>query len=196
MARSVFDEEYYRRYYTNPGTAVVTPRDIDRLVRFVVHYLEFLGVPLRTVCDLGCGIGLWRRSLRRLDGEVQYTGVEVSDYLCRRYKWIRGSVVDFRSRRRYDLVVCQGVLQYLDDREVRQAIKNLSALTRGALYLEVLTREDRDNGAVDLRRTDEDVFFRPARWYRRLLDRHFARAGGGVFIPTNSKTVLYELERT
>jgi hypothetical protein len=59
----------------------------------------------------------------------------------------------------------------------------------------VLTAEDwRDN--CDRRATDGNVHLRPARWYRRRLERHFRVCGGGVFLHRDSGAVLYALEAT
>src|SRR5690606_8085648 len=81
-----------------------------------------------------------------------------------------------------DLVICQGVLQYLRASEAQQAMRALSRLTSGALYLEVLTREDWEhNCAQD--RTDGDVSLRSSAWYRRHLQPRFIAIGGGIFRP-------------
>jgi hypothetical protein len=66
-------------------------------------------------------------------------------------------------------------------------------LCRGALYLGVLTAEDWDH--CDRARTDPDVFLRPAKWYRKQLDRNFQSIGGGVFIRKPLPITLWALER-
>ena len=45
-----------------------------------------------------------------------------------------------------------------------------------------------------LKRTDGDVYLRPAIWYRRELRPRFRPAGGGIFLRPESPAVLYELE--
>ena len=59
-----FDAAYYRRFYQDPATRVLDSRAVARLANFVAAYLRHLGLPLRSVLDLGCGIGLWRQALR------------------------------------------------------------------------------------------------------------------------------------
>ncbi len=89
--------------------------------------------------------------------------------------------------------MCQGVLQYLDDRAAAKALANLARWTDGALYVEALTARDwRHN--CDRTRTDGDVHLRPGDWYRRRLARHFLAGGGGVFVSKKSGVTLYELE--
>jgi SAM-dependent methyltransferase len=188
-----FDESYYRRYYRSPRTRVTTPRQIARLGAFVCAYLRHLEVPVRRVLDLGCGLGWWREVIAAQFPRASYQGVELSAYLCRRYGWTRGSAADFQGRGRYDLVICQGVLQYLSDRDAARAIGNLTRLCRGALYLEVQTREDwRD--ACDRRASDRRCFHRGARWYRARLRRHFVHAGGGVYLAKEAAPAIYALQ--
>lgn len=190
---SKFDRAYYDRFYRDPGTRVATRRGFLRLGRFVAAYLRYLEVDVETVLDLGCGVGHWRDAARRCWPRARYTGVEISPYLCREYGWRRGSVVDWDGDPA-DLVICHGVLQYLPARDARRALRNLARLAHGALYLEVLTREDWDQN-VDQRVTDGDVYLRPAAWYRRELARRFVPCGGGLFVPADAGVVLFELER-
>lgn len=188
-----FDADYYARYYEDPKTRVGSRKDAAALGQLLSSYLGYLGQPVATVLDLGCGVGHLRGVTARAFPGSRYTGVEQSDYLCERHGWERGSVVDWKSRRRYDLVICRGVLQYLSRREAEAAIENLARLCRGCLYLEALTREDWDH-ACDKRRTDGAVYLRPASFYRRRLGRHFTSAGAGVFVHERSPAVLYALE--
>ena len=74
-----FDAAYYRRFYEDPSTRVIDRAAVARLVRFVAAYLSHLGLPLRSVLDLGCGIGLWRDALQKVAPRARYQGVEVSD---------------------------------------------------------------------------------------------------------------------
>ena len=193
--RQHFDKSFFDRFYHSKTTAVVTRDDIRRLAKFVVSYLDYLRVPVDTVLDVGCGLGMWRGALRRLRPKVGYTGLDTSEYLCDRYGWIRSSIIDYRSRSKFDLVICQDMMQYIDDDQAIRSIEAIAALCRGAFYLDVLTKEDVARGALDLRRTDRDVHIRSAKWYLRAVTPHFERAGGGVFIPKSSRTTLLSLER-
>ena len=189
-----FDAQYYRRFYGDAATRVTSRQDIARLARFVCAYLIYLDLPVRRVLDAGCGLGWWRAPLRQRYPDVVYTGIEVSEYLCREHGWQRASLVDFRSDAPFDLVICQGVMQYLDDREAAAAIDNLGVLCRGALYLEALTRADWQD-SVDRSRTDGAVRLRSGAWYRRRLARHFVNVGGGLFVHREAPVVTFELER-
>lgn len=188
-----FDARYYARYYENPRTRVGSQKEATRLGRLLSAYLAYLGQPVATVLDIGCGVGHMRPVVKRVFAGASYTGVEHSEYLCERYGWEQGSVVDWRSRKRYDLVICRGVLQYLPRSEAEKALDNLASLCRGCLYLEALTREDWET-ACDKERTDGAVYLRPASFYKRRLASDFAAAGAGLFVHESSPAVLYALE--
>jgi 2-polyprenyl-3-methyl-5-hydroxy-6-metoxy-1,4-benzoquinol methylase len=193
--RSTFDEAYYRRFYDNPRSAVISRADVERLAKFVLHYLAYLHISVRSVLDVGCGVGLWRDVLRSYDRNITYKGLEVSQYVCDKYGWTRGSILDFTSRRKYDLVVCQGVLPYLNETDVGAALRNLHKLVRGALYLEAVTKEDRKNGVIDMDKTDGRIYLRGAKWYRKRISRYFIGCGGGLFFPLDTHAALFELEK-
>jgi SAM-dependent methyltransferase len=188
-----FDRAYYDRYYQNPKTRVGDRSDARRLAQLLGGYLRYLQQPVRNVLDLGAGLGQMRAALRGEFPDASYVGVERSEYACERYGLRQGSVVDFRARGRFDLVICKGVLQYLNRDEADRALANLAALCRGCLYLEALTREDW-NDAVDRSVTDGDVHLRPARFYKSRLRAEFRSAGAGVFVHERSPAVLYSLE--
>ena len=194
-SRRSFDCEFFDRYYRTPANAVITAQDVYRRARFVISYLAHLQVEVHSVLDVGCGTGLWKRALRRLDRSIAYTGVDPSAYLCRRYGWIRGSVVDLPPGRKFDLVVCQDVMQYLAAREVDRGLAAMARACRGALYVDVPTRDDIDAKLLDMRKTDRRIHVRGAAWYRRRLQKHFANAGGGVFVSPRARAVLLSLER-
>jgi SAM-dependent methyltransferase len=190
---SAFDAEYYRRYYQDPRTRVAGPEDTARLARFVAGYLQHLGIAPRTALDLGCGLGWWKPALSSLYPELRYRGVEHSAHLAKELGGEQGSVVDYGGARA-DLVICQGVLHYLDRRDALAAIATLARVTKKALYLEALTKEDWEHH-VDRARTDGSMKLRPATFYRRALAPHFVACGGGLYVPHASPVVLFELEK-
>jgi SAM-dependent methyltransferase len=192
MENSRFDAAYYRRYYRDRGTRVGTPADTMRLCRFAAAYLAFLGLRVRSVLDVGCGVGWSRAACRALFPRASWRGVEVSDYLCRRHGFAHGSVVDYAPGRTFDLVLCQGVLQYLADRDAARAITNLGRLSRGALYLEALTRRDARENCDPV--TDLSVHLRSGGWYLARLHRSFVNCGGGLFLAKTAPVTTFELE--
>lgn len=189
-----FDKDYYDRFYGKGRTRRERRVAAERLGDFVCAYLRHIGQPVRTVLDLGCGLGLWRDAIAAHYPKARYCGVEVSRYLCDRYGWEHGSVVNFTSAKPADLVICQDTLQYLAKSEAGIAIRNLARLSRGALYVSALTRQDwKEN--CDRDKTDPAVYKRSGDWYRTRLERKFFNLGGGLFLKRDSSLVTWELER-
>ena len=193
-AADTFDEAYYQRYYFDRKTKVADPQHVQRLGDFVCAYLQYLRVPVRSVLDVGCGIGLWKGIVARHFPQARYHGVELSDYLCARYGWARGSVVDYPATQRFDLVICQGVLPYLSPPDLKRALDNLGALSQGALYLEAVAREDYERDIIDEDLTDPRLFRHRAEVYRRGLSRHFVQMGGGLWLSRQAGLPVFALE--
>ncbi|MBA4111786.1 MAG: methyltransferase type 11 [Verminephrobacter sp.] len=191
---TIFDEAYYQRFYFDKKTSVVDPEHIARLGAFVCSYLQYLRVPVLRVLDVGCGIGLWRDVVARHFPDASYQGVEFSDYLCERYGWERGSVVDYQASKPFDLVICQGVLPYLSPPDLQRALHNLGRLSRGALYVEAVAREDYERDIIDDELTDPRMFRHRAALYRRGLAEHFTELGGGVWLSRQADLPLFVLE--
>jgi SAM-dependent methyltransferase len=189
-----FDAAYYRRYYVDPATRAMSPAAAHRQAAFMSTYLRYLEVPVRRILDLGCGLGRTLRALQRTFPNAVCEGVEYSPYLCERYGWTRGSAVDFASKVPFDLVVCNDVLPSLDDRDVVRAIGNIAVLSRHAAFLGILTQEDWAANC-DKGRTDRNVHLRPARWYRRRLERHFVNVGGGLYLRRPASVTVWALDR-
>jgi hypothetical protein len=189
-----FDAAYFQRYYLSRATRVVTPAEMQTRATLIAAILKQVQVPVRRILDAGCGIGLLRAPFACVLPKARYLGLEYSGYLCGRYGWTQGSVVDHVLAAPVDLVVCYDVLQYLTDTDAAQAIANFARLSQAALYVSALTREDwRDN--CDRSKTDRDVHLRPGAWYRRRLSRHFSYLGFGVWLRKDVAAILWELER-
>ena len=189
-----FDEAYYQRYYFDKKTSVIDPEHAERLGAFVCSYLKYLRVPVLRVLDVGCGIGLWRETVARHFPEASYHGVEFSEYLCARFGWERGSVVDYSAGQPFDLVICQGVLSYLSPPDLKRALHNLARLSQGALYVEAATREDYERDVIDDELADPRLFRHRAELYRRGLQQGFTDLGGGVWLSRKAEVPLFELE--
>ncbi|MGH9560272.1 MAG: class I SAM-dependent methyltransferase [Terracidiphilus sp.] len=194
QAGTAFDSAYFRKYYFDAATRVTTAAEMRGRARLIAAVLHHAGIPVRRILDVGCGIGLLRKPFAAAIPGARYRGLESSDFLCSRYGWLKGSMVDFAPRFASDLVVCYDVLQYLDDADAARAIANLATLSSAAVYMSALTRQDwRDN--CDRSRTDRSVHLRSGDWYRRRLRRRFNYLGFGVWLRKDVTAILWELER-
>jgi len=188
-----FDAEYFERFYERGGTRVYDAEQVANLGRGVTGMIRWLGGELRNVLDAGAGVGFWRQYFRTHEPRVQYASIDASPYACERYGHEHRDIARWRGEMRYDLVVCQGVLPYLDDEDALRAIDNMAAMCRGFLYLEAITERDvRD--VCDLDKTDVAVHLRPGSFYTDALARHFTRVGCGLFYVKTGKLAFYELE--
>ena len=184
-----FNARYYAKWYGDDED-----RDdiAERAAKFVLSYVDHLDAEIRTVLDLGCGLGLWKKALMKRSKGVRYTGVEFSEYVCEQYGWEQGDAASYSPGRKFDLVICQGVLQYLSDEDCERAIANLGRLTRRFLYLEVLTTADAEHVCCP-EGTDFDVHIREAGWYAIRLKRHFVNLGGGLYARPAMRDHYFEL---
>jgi SAM-dependent methyltransferase len=189
-----FDAGFYRRFYLDPQTRVVTPAEMARRADLVAAFVRHGEFPVKRILDVGCGLGLMRAALQAHFPNARYTGLEVSEYLCRKYGWEPGSAATFTSARPFDLVICYDVLQYLAAREAAAALRNLGRLCRGVLHFGALTTEDWEL-YCDQTNTDRNVHIRPGHWYRRRLAPAFINAGSGMFVRRDAPIHLWELDQ-
>jgi 2-polyprenyl-3-methyl-5-hydroxy-6-metoxy-1,4-benzoquinol methylase len=188
-----FDRAYYQRFYFNPRTAVTNRAEMNARGRLIGAMADHLGLPVKTVLDAGCGVGLLRAPLKRALPRASYTGLEVSAYLCERFGWIHGGIQDFTRKAQYDVVICYDVLQYLKAPETKRALANLARVCRGLLYFGVLSREDWEENC-DQSRTDPAVSLRSGGWYRRELSKDFRHLGAGFWLRRDCPVTVWEMD--
>ena len=193
MTSEHFGAGYYRRFYGR--SPVHTADTVGHLAAGVLHLAAWWGVRVRSVLDVGAGPGYWRDWFAAQHPGVRYRSIDVSAYACERFGHEQRDITRWSPRTPADLVVCQGVLQYLDREAVARAVTNLAAATRSLLYLEVPTTHDRDH-VVDTAATDLECYWRSGSWYRKQLDPHFMAVGAGIWARRSAGLPFYELERS
>jgi hypothetical protein len=192
--RRPFDAPYFRRYYESRRSRVYGSEHLSHLARGVTGLVAWFGGDIDRVLDVGAGIGLWGDWFRANMPAARYRAIDVSEYACAKYGHEQRDISRWRGREKFDLVVCQGVLPYLDDPACAKAIENMAAMCRGFLYVEAITARDlRD--VCDRTRTDLTVHARGASFYRRLLARRFEPLGCGLYHVRGGDKLFYELER-
>ena len=188
-----FDAKYYELYYESSRTRVHSAGEVCKLCTAVVSFVEWWQHPLDTVLDVGAGVGLWRDWFEKRRPSVVYRSTEYSAHACREYGHEQRDITKWRAKETFDLVICQGVLPYVDDAGAAKAIDNLAAMTRGFLYLEAITKKDLRE-VCDAGRTDVKVHERTGAWYRTRLSKHYIEVGCGLWCKKNAGVLFYELE--
>ena len=191
--RNDFDKAYYDRFYRNPRTRATSPAAAIRQSAFIANYLRYMEVPVKRIADIGCGLGQVLNALGDEFPRATTQGIEVSSYLCEEYGWQQGSVVDYGNAKPFDVVVCNDVISYLNDRSCAKALSNLASLTKSAAFLGILTEEDW--ALCDQERTDPDQYLRPKAWYEKRLAKHFVGVGGGMYLKKPLEYPVWTLDR-
>ena len=179
----VYDRRYFDTWYRQRDLGGAAA--LGRKVALAVAQAEYhLGRPLKSVLDVGCGEGAWRSPLLKLWPKLQYMGLDSSDYAIARYgarrnlHWLPfGDLAALPPIPSVDLLVCSDVMHYLEDAELLRGLKEFPRLCHGVAFLELFAEGDDIVGDL------QQMFRRPAAWYRRA----FARAS---FTAIGSHTYL------
>lgn len=185
-----FDDEYYRRFYGDDG--VHDADAVAHLATAVHEMTAWWGIKIASVLDVGAGTGLWRDWYHDTHPDVRVRSIDISEHACTTWGHERRDISTWQPPHKFDLVICHGVLHYLDDDALESAVHHLAVACRHVLYLEVPTARDLRE-SVDPARTDFHAHRRSAARYRRLLEGSFRQAGAGLWTRRDD-IVLYELE--
>jgi SAM-dependent methyltransferase len=150
------------------------------------------------VLDVGCGEANWLAPLRRLRPRIQYTGIDSSEYVVSRFgasRNIRLGTIDsldkLRLRKDYDLILCVGMLNYLEPAQLRAGLAHVYELAQGMVYLELFTSADRGVFG-DTRGTH----LRTPTWYRaRIREARFIACGLHCYLPDWLREQTSAMER-
>lgn len=191
-----YDKTYFDRWYRDRGTRVISAASTRRKAALAIATAEyFLRRNVRTVLDIGCGEGAWRSPLRSLRADLDYAGIDPSEYAVERFgrtrNLTRASIAELPelgldSR---DLVICADVLHYVGDGEIEAATEEIARLTDGVAFIEALTAEDEIEGDLT------GLIRRPAAWYRQRLRATGMRpVGAYCWLSRELSEVVAELE--
>ena len=192
-----YDRAYFDTWYRHPALRVTGKQVLGRKVRLAVATAEYyLGRPLRSVLDVGCGEGAWRAPLLQLRPSLHYRGIDPSTYAVARHGARRnlqqvrfGQLEHLRFGPAVDLLVCSDVMHYVPTRELRRGLSGFRELCHGVAFLELYARGDRIRG-------DRVGFLsRPAASYRRWFrEAGFEACGSHAYLSPNLHANAVALE--
>lgn len=195
--RKQYDEAYFERWYRDPRTRITSDRALERKVHVAISAAEYmLGRRVRTVLDIGCGEGRWYEVLRGLRRNLEYMGLDPSEYAVERFGTSRnvrqgsfGTLKSLRLGGPFDLIVCADVLQYVPTTQLKTGLREIRRLVGGAAYLEAYASEDDMEGDM------EGWHFRPAaEWRRHFRDAGLTHCGIYCFIDERKLSAVNRLE--
>lgn len=166
-----YDRAYFDKWYRSERHRVGSRAELARKAALAVHMAEYyLGRPLRSVLDVGCGEAPWRAALKRLRPRIDYRGLDSSAYAVARYGRARniglatfGQLGELRFDERFDLIVCSDMLHYVPAREVRRGLSGFADLLEGLAFVEVFTSRDQVGGDT------RGYIARSPAWYRKVF---------------------------
>ncbi|MCK7594818.1 methyltransferase [Pseudomarimonas salicorniae] len=163
-----YDRDYYDRWYRGAVGAERRAHTARKAAVAVATCEYYLGRPLRSVLDIGCGEGHWRAPLLKLRPKLDYLGLDGSEYAVSRYGRSRnlrlvrfGQLESLRFDRSVDLIVCSDVLHYLPATEIKRGLSGFPELAHGMAFIDLFCRGDDAEG------DHEGFFARSALFYAR-----------------------------
>jgi len=192
-----YDRQYFDRWYRENDAGIGRGALLRRKVALAVAMAEhYLGRPLRSVLDVGCGEGAWRAPLLKLRPKLDYLGVDSSAYAVSRFGMRRnlrlaqfGRLGELRFGPSVDLLVCADVLHYLPAAELRRGLSGFEELCHGVAWIEAYCKGDPVEG-------DEHGFVqRSAAFYRRAIaNAGFTACGSSGYLSRSLATDAVALE--
>ncbi len=199
MTDKQYDADYFEKWYRDPKHRVRTPTEFARQVDFVLHLAEWvLERPVARVLDVGCGEGQWGVALRKRRKRLVYTGVDPSAWAVRRYGarrgLLQGGITDLDRLiprgEQFDLVLCVGMLNYLDAPTLRAGLRQVARRASGVAYLELFAKGDDYVGDTDWPTP------KPAAWYSTTIQSAgLVPVGMQCYLPQVEADRLSALER-
>jgi SAM-dependent methyltransferase len=195
----VYDRGYFDRWYRHPAQRLAAAQALKRKVQLALAAAEYyLGHPVRTVLDVGCGEGAWRAPLLWARAGLTYRGIDPSAYAVARFGARRnlqqvsfGQLEHLRFGPPVDLLVCADVMHYVPTHELKRGLAGFGELCGGLAFLETFAREDDPDG------DREGWFARPARFYREAFTAAgFVAVGSHCWLSPRLAGEAAALERT
>ena len=109
----LYDQAYFDHWYRDPELQEEIQQRLEHKVALAFAMAQYhLGYVPETVLDVGCGEGPWRTELLKLAPEIEYMGLDSSEYVVERYGEERnihcvsfGQLADLQLDQKVDLLI-------------------------------------------------------------------------------------------
>ena len=96
-------------------------------------------VYIKSAIELGPNIGLNLDGLKRIFPEIKTFGVEINkkafSILKKKHPCANRSIINFKSKKKFDLVLITGVLMHQDPKNLKKIYKTMYDLTKKYIYI-------------------------------------------------------------
>lgn len=96
-------------------------------------------ISISSAVELGPNIGLNLDGLKRVYPEIKTFGVEINkkafNILKKKHSCVNKSILNFKSKKKYDLVLITGVLMHQDPKNLKKIYKTMYHLTKKYIYI-------------------------------------------------------------
>ena len=127
--QSSFGDKYVKRN---------TPIGYDRMFNMGTDLIESK-IKIKSALELGCNVGWNLNVLRRIYGEIDIHGVEINksayEIAKKNFKCTNKSLLEFNSKKKYDLVFTSGVLIHQNPRYLKKIYNKMYSLSKKYIYL-------------------------------------------------------------
>lgn len=175
------DKLYDSIFLNNEGYNLADPSKVKRVLSWLDYH------DIKEVLDVGCGRGHYLAPVT--EAGVKVTGLEPSEYLCRKYLQdydvICSDILGLKkSKRRWPALYCMDVLEHVKPEDVEDAVGVLARLAPRAL-LGVANHSD-VWGGVELHLIQENE-----EWWGTLLKKYYKTVNLTYTLP---RFYIFEVE--
>lgn len=176
-----FDQNYWDEQYRDLKT-IDGIGNVKDHSRYVAAYFNLEGFNVESMVDLGFGLGYLMKEFARTFKPRRIEGIEPSEHVFKKMRMKNAKLYQEdlltwathpnRARWAFDLAICNSVLQYLSDKELKIVLPVLAQRCR-YLYLTVPTDVEYYRQQSELEFADPWARVRTREQYQRLLKPHF-----------------------
>jgi trans-aconitate methyltransferase len=180
-----FSEDYWKKNYSEPESmdGIVNAKEHANYISSLFRLHE---VQIKSMIDLGFGLGHLMREFSQKLNVQKVVGIEPSEFAFNKVKKkafiekksikiYQDDIINWleKDSRKYDLGICNSVLQYISDEEIPLVLQKLSEKVR-YIYFTVPTDKELNLQEKEHSFIDEYALKRSVEFYRTQIQPHFS----------------------